>query len=125
MTHRIIQIHLSGYRYFAILTLPPLLLAFHLLYSCASVILLVLFFITHYYCWRLWLDERLFRLLNDDHDLAAFDNGMAQLWPKKSVPPRALVQRWRGVRRLFYRAILTLMALWLASLAAILYRALT
>lgn len=63
MTHLIMQIHLSSWRYFAALTLPPLLLIFNFLYSLWSVALLALFLITHYYCWRLWLDERLFQLL--------------------------------------------------------------
>ncbi len=80
LTNRIVKIHLSSWRYFALLTLPPLVLAFNLLYSFASLVLLMLFLVTHYYCWRLWLDERLFTLLNKESSLAEFDEGMAQLW---------------------------------------------
>jgi hypothetical protein len=124
MTNSILQIHLSSWRYFALLTLPPLLLAFDLLYSPESVVLLILFTIVHYYCWRLWLDERLFQLLNNDTDLLAFDKGMACLWKAKSERIRPLAERWHGARRLFYRGILMLALLWLASLYSVIDRAL-
>jgi len=83
MTHRVIQIHLASWRYFALLTLPPLGLAIHLMGSFESQIMLLFFLLTNYYCWRLWLDERLFPLLKDDNDLAAFDETMSQLWSVK------------------------------------------
>ncbi len=98
LTNRIVKIHLSSWRYFALLTLPPLVMAFNLLYSFASLVLLMLFLVTHYYCWRLWLDERLFTLLNKESSLAEFDEGMAQLWIAKSGTTRTLTERWRGVR---------------------------
>lgn len=125
MTHRIMQIHLSSWRYFALLTLPPLVLAFNLLYSLESFVLLMLFLLTQYYCWRLWLDERLFPLLNNESDLAMFDEGMSHLWPAKTDNTRSLQERWCGVRRLFYRAMSALVALWLASLSSVLYLSLT
>lgn len=125
MTNRIMQIHLSSWRYFAVLTLPPLILAFNLLYSLESLVLLILFLMAHYYCWRLRLDEQLFLLLNHESDLAAFDEGMAHLWASKSGNTRTLAERWRGVRRLFYRAMFTLIMLWLAALCSVLYLSLT
>lgn len=125
MTNRIMQIHLKSGRYFALLTLPPLGLAFTLLYSYQSAALILLFLITHYYCWRLWLDEQLFQLLNNESELAEFDNGMALLWPQKSRETRTLAARWRGTKRLFYRAIISLISLWLLSLWLIIYQAIT
>ncbi|AAM84698.1 MULTISPECIES: hypothetical protein [Yersinia pseudotuberculosis complex] len=125
LTNRIVKIHLSSWRYFALLTLPPLVLAFNLLYSFASLVLLMLFLVTHYYCWRLWLDERLFTLLNKESSLAEFDEGMAQLWIAKSGATRTLTERWCGVRGLFYRAMFSLIALWLTSLSSVLYLTLT
>ncbi|KHN50797.1 hypothetical protein [Pectobacterium fontis] len=125
MTNRIMQIHLSSWRYFAALTLPPVGLIFTLFFSIDCVILMVLFLLTHYYCWRLWLDEKLFQLLDNENDLSKFDNGMAYLWGKKTCNTRTLAERWRGTRDLFYRAMFSLMALWFASLCSTLYRAIT
>jgi len=124
-TRQIMQIHLSSWRYFAALTLPPLALIFNLLFSGDCVLLMGLFLLTHYYCWRLWLDERLFQLIESECDLAEFDNGMAHLWAKKTDNTRTLAERWRGARNLFYRAIFSLMALWVVSLCTVLYQALT
>lgn len=125
MTSRIMQIHLSSWRYIAALTLPPLVLIFNLLFSADSVLLMGLFLLTHYYCWRLWLDERLFQLIESESDLAEFDNGMAHLWAKKVGNTRTLAERWRGARNLFYRAMFSLMALWIVSSCTVLYQALT
>ncbi|MRT40513.1 hypothetical protein GJV09_04150 [Enterobacteriaceae bacterium RIT702] len=125
MTNRIVQIHLASWRYFAALTLPPLALILSLIYSALSLPLMLLFFITHYYCWRLWLDERLFALLNNEDDLAEFDRGMAQLWPKKFALSRSLADRLHGARVMFYRAMISLLMLWLVSLCSVIYLALT
>ncbi|MBR7627723.1 hypothetical protein KAT72_01410 [Aeromonas popoffii] len=125
MTSRIIKIHLSSWRYFAALTLPPLVLIFNLLFSADCVLLMGLFLLSHYYCWRLWLDERLFQLIESESDLAEFDNGMAHLWTKKTGNTRTLAERWRGARNLFYRAIFSLMALWVVSSSTVFYLALT
>ncbi|WP_345829381.1 hypothetical protein AAGR08_07660 [Pantoea sp. BRR-3P] len=121
LTNRIVQIHLSSWRYFALLTLPPLVLAFNLLYSLQSLLLLILFLTTHYFCWRLWLDERLFTLLDSESDLVLFDAGMSNLWAGKDLTTRSLNERWAGARGLFYRAIYALIALWLVSLFSVIY----
>lgn len=125
MTRRIMQIHLSSWRYFAALTLPPLALIFNLLFSVNSVLLMGLFLLTHYYCWRLWLDERLFQLIESESDLAEFDNGMAHMWAKKVGNTRTLAERCCGTRNLFNRAMFSLMALWAVSLCSVLYLAFT
>lgn len=125
VTNRIVQIHLASWRYFAALTLPPLALLLNLLHSALSLPLMVLFFITHYYCWRLWLDEQLFALLNNEDDLAEFDQGMAQLWPKKFARPCSLADRLHGTRVMFFRAMISLLVLWLVSLCSVIYLALT
>ncbi|QTF07581.1 hypothetical protein HC231_06330 [Brenneria izadpanahii] len=122
LTNRIMQIHLSSWRYLALLTLPPLAIAFNFLSSPYSVLLLILFFITHYFCWRLWLDERLFALLNDESDLASFDDGMSRLWPIKQGKTRTLAERWLGARRLLRRAMFATVVLWLAALILALWQ---
>ncbi|MDU4093328.1 MAG: hypothetical protein E7H57_08660 [Pantoea sp.] len=120
MTNKIMQIHLSSWRYFAVLTLPPLVLLFNHLFSANCVLLMGLFLLTHYYCWRLWLDERLFQLIESENDFIEFDNGMAHLRAKTKGSTRSLVERWCGAKILFYKAILSLMALWFFSLCMVL-----
>jgi len=125
MTNRILQIHLSSWRYFAALTLPPLVLIFDLLFSAYCVLLMGLFLLTHYYCWRLLLDERLFQLIKSESDLVEFDSGMAHLWAKTTGNTRSLAERYRGAKNIFYRAMFSLMALWVVSSCIVLYQALT
>ncbi|WP_442796696.1 hypothetical protein [Pantoea vagans] len=115
MTSRIMQIHLSSWRYFAALTLPPLVLIFNLLFSVNCVLPIAFFLLTHYYCWRLWLDERLFQLIESERDLTEFDHGMAHMWIKKKGNTRPLVKRWGGAKVIFYKAIFSLLALWFVS----------
>ncbi len=118
ITQRVVHAHLASWRFFSALALPPLLLAFLLLGSFQSALLLALFLLTQYYCWRLWLDERLFPLLNSEGDLAAFDAGMARLWSAKPGPARSMEQRWRGARRILHRAMSALTALWLVAIVS-------
>lgn len=125
MTRQIMQIHLSSWRYFAALTLPPLALNFNLLFSVDCVFLMGLFLLTHYYCWRLWLDERLFQIIESESDFAEFDKGMAHLWAKNTGNTRTLAERWRGTRNLFYMSIFSLTALWAVSLCSLLYQTFT
>ena len=120
MTHHIMRIHLASWRYLALLTLPPLVLAFALLNSPASMLLFSVFFVAHYFCWRLWLDERLFTLLNNESDLEAFDAGMSTLWTLKNAGMRPLEQRWHGARQLLYKALFTVAALWIFSVGTVL-----
>lgn len=120
LTNRIMQIHLSSWRYFTFLTLPPLGIAFHSAYSLQSVLLLILFFISHYFCWRLWLDERLFVLLDNESDLPSFDEGMSHIWRVKQGKTRMLADRWQGARRLFLRAMFAILVLWAATLISLL-----
>lgn len=121
MTNRIIQIHLSSWRYFAALTLPPLGLTFNLFFSADCVLLMGLFLLTHYYCWRLWLDEQLFQLIESESDLPEFDHAMTHVWMKKTDVPRSLAERWPGTRNLFYRAMFSLMSLWMVSFWSVIY----
>ncbi|WP_058910904.1 hypothetical protein [Entomohabitans teleogrylli] len=115
---RVLTIHLASWRYLSALTLPPLLQVV-LAPSPGGALLLGLILLAHYFCWRLWLDERLFRVLRADH-ASTFDAALAALW--KTTPgaaPRTMAQRWQGARRLLRQALgatLALWALWLLML---------
>ncbi|HKS35286.1 MAG TPA: hypothetical protein VJS14_16305 [Enterobacteriaceae bacterium] len=120
MTNRIMQIHCAAWRYFAALSLPALVLMLWLPLSFFSLATAVVFLVLHYFCWRLWLDERLFALLIDSDDPALFDCGLQRVWPGKNAAPRSWGSRWQGTRTLFFRAGGALLLLWLLSLAALL-----
>ncbi|KAA8997040.1 hypothetical protein FJU30_19910 [Affinibrenneria salicis] len=109
-------IHLASWRYFAALTLPPLLSLLLTPPAPSSAGLGALALLTHYFCWRLWLDERLFTQLRDAPSTAVFDAAMQQLWGGKKVRDRPLIQRWAGARRLLRRAMAATVLLWCAWL---------
>lgn len=111
LTTKVIRIHLASWRYLAVLTLPPLAIIYAFGGGWLSAVMSVLFLITHYYCWRLWLDERLFALLADEHSLAEFDDVMTALWPTFHGN-RTLPERWRGCLKIAKRAVLSLILLW-------------
>lgn len=111
---RVLVIHLASWRYLAALTLPPLLFVAVSPTGPGSLALLAMALWVHYCCWRLWLDERLFRVLPEgSDDIAAFDVALRVLWGAKAGDtPRTLMQRWAGARRLLYRALAATLGLW-------------
>ncbi len=109
---RVLTIHLSSWRYLAALTLPPIVFV---LVSQPSLVVLPLIFLAllvHYFCWRLWLDERLFKLLTDEEGIAVFDTAMAVLWGKPKGKERSLGERWKGAKALLHKALLSTVILW-------------
>lgn len=120
MTNRVIAVHCASWRYFAALSLPAFALMLWLPLSLLSLLTVGMFLLVHYFCWRLWLDERLFALLATDEDLTLFDAGLQTIWRSKGTQPRSWASRWQGTRRLFFRAGVSLILLWLLSLAALL-----
>lgn len=120
LANDIVRIHLSGWRYIMALTLPPLVLLYYFSNIYTIVIIGLLFLMTHYYCWRLWLDTQLFSLLNRENSMAEFDEVMTVLWPKTYRAGRTLPQRWLGARRLFRHAVCSLILLWGCSFSLLL-----
>ena len=121
MTNRIMQVHCAAWRYFAALSLPAFALMLWLPLSLISPAIAVVFLLLHYFCWRRWLDERLFALLISSDDTALFDRGLQRIWPGKNTQPRSWGSRWAGTRALFFRAAGCLLLLWLLSVAALLH----
>ncbi|ROP50101.1 hypothetical protein EDF81_4328 [Enterobacter sp. BIGb0383] len=119
MTHRVMQAHCAAWRYFAALSLPAFGLMLWLPLSLFSPAIALVFLAMHYFCWRLWLDERLFALLINSDDPDLFDRGLRRIWPGKNTVPRSWESRWQGTRTLFFRAGGCLLLLWLLSFAAL------
>ncbi|WP_259275227.1 hypothetical protein [Yersinia canariae] len=115
---QVLTIHLASWRYLAALTLPPIVFALWGADSIVAGLLLLLAGVTHYYCWRLWLDERLFALLyTHEPQTADFDAALAQLWGKKTASGRTLDSRWLGAAKLLRRAMISSLLLWLLMVA--------
>lgn len=111
---QVLTIHLASWRYLAALTVPPTVFALWGADSIVAGLLLLLAGVTHYYCWRLWLDERLFILLyTHEPQTASFDAALAQLWGKKTTDGRTLDSRWLGAAKLLRRAMVSCLLLWL------------
>lgn len=119
MTNRIMQVHCAAWRYFAALSLPAFVLMLWLPLSFFSPAIAAVFLALHYFCWRLWLDERLFALLINSEDPDLFDCGLRRIWPGKNTAPRSWESRWQGTRTLFFRAGGCLLLLWLLSFVAL------
>lgn len=119
MTNRMMQAHCAAWRYFAGLSLPAFALLLWLPLSIFSPAITLVFLLLHYFCWRLWLDERLFALLISSDDPALFDRSLQRIWPRKNTQPRSWESRWQGTRALFFRAAGCLLLLWLLSVAAL------
>ncbi|WP_235896042.1 hypothetical protein [Yersinia alsatica] len=116
---QVLTIHLASWRYLAALTLPPIIFALWGADSMIAALLLLLAGVTHYYCWRLWLDERLFALLyTSEPQTADFDMALQQLWGRKPVNGRSLDSRWRGATKLLHRAMFSTLLLWLVMVSA-------
>ncbi|CNI31340.1 MULTISPECIES: hypothetical protein [Yersinia] len=116
---QVLTIHLASWRYLAALTLPPIIFALWGAESWVAALLLLLAGVTHYYCWRLWLDERLFALLYTcEPQTEHIDAALQQLWGEKLAAGRALDSRWRGATKLLRRAIGSALLLWLVMVSA-------
>lgn len=120
---RVLIVHLGSWRYLAALSLPPLIFVLTSPMRPETPLLLLLILLVHYLCWRLWLDERLFRLLPAGHDdLAAFDAALRALWGGAEGAVRPLAHRWAGARRLLRRALAATLGLWAVWLLVLLWR---
>ncbi|CNH37889.1 hypothetical protein [Yersinia pekkanenii] len=116
---RVLTIHLASWRYLAVLTLPPIMFALWGAGSAVAALLLLLAGVTHYYCWRLWLDEQLFTLLyTHESQTDHFDTALQHLWGGKPISGRSLYSRWQGARKLLHRAIFSALLLWLVMVIA-------
>ncbi|GKX60567.1 hypothetical protein [Leminorella grimontii] len=77
-----------------------------------------------YYCWRVWMDCRLFRLLySHPEQEEEFDAALGQFWGRGVKPRSDMAARWQGARRLFILAAAGVVGQWLFILIAILWPA--
>ncbi|MBK5142846.1 hypothetical protein I2494_03790 [Budviciaceae bacterium BWR-B9] len=115
---RVLVATLNSWRYFAALSafamLFTLLMLFFADYSVVMLaISLVLGLTCHYYCWRLWMDVHLFRILyHFPEKTEIFDTAINKCWGKKGDNYRSLDSRWAGARQLLHRAGFLVLVQW-------------
>ncbi|WP_353241854.1 hypothetical protein [Providencia sp.] len=72
---------------------------------------IILFVISHYYIYRLWLDNHFFKIIYQQGTTETFDYALSFFMPKKLLN-RTMEQRWQGTKTLFNRALLSVVILW-------------
>lgn len=153
---KILRIHLNCWRYILIGSLPICILALyntiggidHLL----SLLLWLSLLLTYYYCFRLYLDCALFRVIYEEIDQNERENGiqdvteterynvliaepliildtvLALLWSRasiklnKPISQRSLISRWQGARQLLHGALFGMGSGWVIFLISLLLR---
>lgn len=116
---------LNSWRYLSALSVLGMLFAFGLFLAnigWVSVLSLslLLAIVCQYFCWRLWLDCRLFQILYQFPDQSeVFDTAINMLWDKNSDNSRSLISRWTGARKLLRSAGVALLIQWLMVLLSI------
>lgn len=112
----VILILTRSWRYFAVASVLGFICQFSLFLSINInqyylLISTILFIASHYYIFRLWLDNHFFRMIYQQESTAYFDDGLHFLMPKKAVN-RTMEQRWLGTKRIFNRGLLCVIILW-------------
>ena len=112
----VIIILTASWRYFASGALLALLCQFALFLSLFPtryylLISLLLFIISQYYIYRLWLDNHFFKLIYQLDTPQLFDSTLFVLFPKKK-PAKSMEQRWIGTKRLYSKALISTLVLW-------------
>lgn len=119
--HRVISSQLTSWRYFLLIALPPLFIATLCPVPWIRFAVGLPLMLLGYYCWRMFLGERLFALLAEGVDISAVDRGVALLWRKEVSEKREWEPRMQSTGRLVRRAGMLLLLAWVISLTAVLF----
>lgn len=114
----LIQQTLASWRFFLLFSCPPLLWALVIVQlNLAGIFILLLCGMVWFGCWRLWLDERYFRLINEENnDLAG--EALHTIWRRKKLEHREFAQRQQGALTLFRKTMWLTGIMWLSWLIA-------
>lgn len=109
---------LASWRYFSALSVLAIFIVLILLVARVSspfvlAVTLLLGLICQYYCWRLWMDCRLFRIFyRYPQQSDIFDRAINTCWGKERTTHQDLASRWAGARRLLYLAGILMLLQW-------------
>ncbi|HFF1652642.1 TPA: hypothetical protein ACGBIO_000294 [Providencia rettgeri] len=79
---------------------------------------IILFIISHYYIYRLWLDNHFFKMIYQQGTTEPFDYALSFFMHKKPIN-RTMEQRWQGTKNLFKHAVLSVVILWIWLLVTV------
>lgn len=120
MLIQVLKVQLASWRYFAVLTLPPFIFAIFSPYLFPTIVVLALTLLTHFFCWRIWLNERLLSLLDGQYTFADIERISRIFW-KNEAEESDLTQRAKKLSRLLYRACAALVLQWFILLTSLTY----
>ncbi|EPY5345325.1 hypothetical protein ACXDSS_004501 [Klebsiella quasipneumoniae] len=116
--YRVISSQLASWRYFLLMALPPLFIAALCPVSWVRFSVGLALMLLGYYCWRMFLDEKLFALLSEGVNISDVDRGVALLWKKEGSEKREWQSRIQGTGKLVQRAGILLLIVWVMALSA-------
>ena len=113
----------QSWRYLLFLSLLPYLstwpvFSLHFHNKLAFFVASVLFLLTQYSLFRLWLDSHLFQALYRYQDDVSFDKSLSTLFPKRPQKQK-MEARWLGTKRLFSFAIIGISIQWIWNLVTL------
>ncbi|AYY79821.1 MULTISPECIES: hypothetical protein [Proteus] len=113
----------QSWRYLLFLSLLPYLstwpvFSLHFHNKLAFFVASVLFLLTQYSLFRLWLDSHLFQALYRYQDDVSFDKSLSTLFPKRPQK-QTMEARWLGTKRLFSFAIIGISIQWIWNLVTL------
>lgn len=116
-------ISLKSWRYIVLVSFLAYLVCMILLLNPHSIGWIALSFaagfITLFFCWRLWMDEKFFDLLmRNPENATEFDAAIQALWAKNQTP-RTLEDRWQGAAKLIKQAWLAVSIQWVSAIIAL------
>lgn len=119
----VIAILTNSWRYFAAGSVFALFcqLALFFYSNYSKYILLantIIFVISQYYIYRLWLDNYFFKIIYHHNETEHFDHALNFLFPSKAKH-RTMQQRWSGTKQLFTCAFGLVLAQWLGLFVVI------
>lgn len=122
MPHAVLITTLKSWRALWLFTLPPLgiVLQGHCTWAAAGLFMLI--GVIWYHCWRLWLDQRYFSLMNDGVGNDALGGGLAEVWQLTRLRSLTLAERQQGAVRCLKRTLWMALILWTSAATMLLCR---
>ncbi|MDF7670718.1 hypothetical protein PT276_05830 [Orbaceae bacterium ESL0721] len=106
----------TSWRFFLLFTIPPLIWSLAIVsFRLPHIFILLLSFIVWMYCWRLWLDERYFRFINEENNRQAGEI-LAAIWHRKKLKKLTFTERERGAIKLHHHTLWLTLLLWIVWL---------
>lgn len=115
----LVQQTLDSWRFFLLFSVPPMVWAFFKAPSdLTRVVIVLLCGIVWFGCWRLWLDARYFRWLNEENNPQAGE-ALSFIWQREKLTTFSLAGRQQGALRQCRHTMWVTGALWVVWLMAL------